>query len=295
VSYTIIGGIVGALGSVISFSGSMRGIIAILTGLFMVIMGLNMLSLFPWLKRFNISMPKLFTQNQKSEKRPFVVGLINGLMPCGPLQAMQLYALGTGSALMGALSMLAFSLGTFPLMFALGAVSTLLSRKFTGTMMKASAMLVILLGVVMAGRGFALGGADVQTVKVDGWQVAEIQNGVQVINTTLLSSEYPSIILQKGIPVVWNLEADERNLNGCNNRINLYDYDLMNIPLGVGDNIIEFTPDETGNFSYSCWMGMIGGRIKVVDDLSSVNEDFLQNERTLPGTVAPTGGGCCAP
>lgn len=295
VSYTIIGGVVGALGSVISFSGSMRGIIAILTGLFMVVMGLNMLSLFPWLKRFNISMPKFFTQNQKSEKRPFVVGLINGLMPCGPLQAMQLYALGTGSALMGALSMLAFSLGTFPLMFALGAVSTLLSRKFTGTMMKASAMLVILLGVVMAGRGFALGGADVQTVKVDGWQVAEIQNGVQVINTALLSSEYPSIILQKGIPVVWNLEADESNLNGCNNRINLYDYDLMNIPLGVGDNIIEFTPDETGNFSYSCWMGMIGGRIKVVDDLSSVNEDFLQNERTLPGTVAPTGGGCCAP
>ena len=46
ISYTIIGGIVGALGSSISFSGAAK-IVAIVSGAFMVIIGLNMLNIFP--------------------------------------------------------------------------------------------------------------------------------------------------------------------------------------------------------------------------------------------------------
>mgnify|MGYP001172910998 CR=1 FL=1 len=42
------------------------------------------------------------------------VGMLNGLMPCGPLQAMQLYALSTGNALKGAFSVMLFTLGTVP-------------------------------------------------------------------------------------------------------------------------------------------------------------------------------------
>ncbi len=61
VSYTIIGGIVGALGSVVSFSGTARGAVQLLAGVFMVIMGLNILNLFPSLRRFNLSMPKIFS------------------------------------------------------------------------------------------------------------------------------------------------------------------------------------------------------------------------------------------
>lgn len=298
VSYTLIGGIVGALGNVISFSGHMKGIIAILTGAFMILMGLNMLSIFPSLRKFNIRMPKLFAQYQSkipAGSRPFYVGLLNGLMPCGPLQAMQLYALGTGSALMGALSMFAFSAGTVPLMFALGAFSTVMSRKFTSMMLKVSAVMVIFLGVVMAGRGFALGGATVTPVVVDGWQLARIENGVQILDTKLLSNEYPAIMIQKGIPVEWHIEADEANLNGCNNRINLYEYDQMNMPLGIGDNVFKFTPEQTGTFGYSCWMGMIGGQIKVVDDLSAVDQSFVENEKTFIPENQTEAGGCCAP
>jgi len=129
-SYTLIGGIVGALGSVISFSGAARGSIAILSGVFMVIMGLNMLNMFPWLRRLNPKMPRIFGNriyNNKGKHGPFYVGLLNGLMPCGPLQAMQIYALGAGSFIAGAFSMFMFSLGTVPLMFGLGAISSVLT------------------------------------------------------------------------------------------------------------------------------------------------------------------------
>ena len=120
ISYTLVGAIVGALGSAISFNGRARGIIALFSGVFMIIIGLNMMDIFPALRKFIPKMPKIFASGIYSNKRnygPFLIGMLNGLMPCGPLQSMQVYALGTGSALKGALSMMSFSLGTFILMF----------------------------------------------------------------------------------------------------------------------------------------------------------------------------------
>jgi len=266
VSYTIIGGIAGALGSVISFSGAARGIVAIIAGVFMVIMGLNMLDIFPWLRKINPRMPKIFgskIHNNNGKYGPFYVGLLNGLMPCGPLQAMQIYALGTGSFAAGALSMFMFSIGTVPLMFGLGAVSSILSGKFTHKMMKVSAVLVIALGVVMANRGLALSGFSLPSVPAgagsgaQGSGVATVQDGIQIVTTKLSSGRYEPITVQKGIPVKWTIKARKGDINGCNNEI------------------VEFTPDETGTFAYSCWMGMIRSKITVVDDISEIDIDAI--------------------
>ncbi len=154
-SYTLIGGIVGSIGSVINISPGIRGVGAILAGAFMLIMGLGMMDI-PIFRKITPKFPKIF--GDKLFKRlgsaaPFTVGLLNGLMPCGPLQSVQLYALGTGSFVPGALSMLMFSLGTVPLMFGLGAAGTLLSQSFTGKMMKIGAALVALLGLFMLCMG----------------------------------------------------------------------------------------------------------------------------------------------
>ncbi|GHT56378.1 hypothetical protein FACS1894109_05130 [Spirochaetia bacterium] len=168
ISYTLIGGIVGALGSMITPSGAFRGIVALAAGVFMLIMGLNMLGLFPALRNIVPRLPTFFsggierTRTQTGAgKGPFVVGILNGLMPCGPLQAMQLYALSTGSFFLGALSMLLFSLGTAPLMFGLGALSSILSARFTRIMMRVSAALVIILGIMMLNNGLALSGLNI--------------------------------------------------------------------------------------------------------------------------------------
>lgn len=278
VSYTIVGGIVGALGSVVSFSSTGKGIIALAAGIFMVIMGLNMLNLFPWLRRFNPRMPKIFAvkiNEQKKSKQPLYVGLLNGLLPCGPLQAMQLYALSTGDPFKGALSMLLFSLGTVPLMFGLGAISTMLTKRFTSKMMTVSAVLVVILGVFMFGNGMALTGyampfsADsVNQIAASSQQgaKAEIVDGVQVVTTKLSSGGYEPIVVQAGIPVEWNIQAESGDINGCNNRVVIPEYNLEK-QLEPGDNIIEFTPDKSGVIPYSCWMGMIQSQISVVDDI----------------------------
>ena len=89
---------------------------------------------------------------------PLVTGLLSGFMPCGPLQAMQLYALGTGSALAGGASMLCFALGTVPLMLGLGAIAGSLSRRFARKAMTAGACVVMVMGLFMTANGWALAG-----------------------------------------------------------------------------------------------------------------------------------------
>jgi copper ion binding protein len=307
ISYTVIGGIVGALGSVVSFSGWARGIVAVLAGLFMILMGISMLGIFPWLNKITPRMPR-FLRSKAGEagkgKGPFIVGLLNGLMPCGPLQAMQLYALGTGSFFAGALSMFLFSLGTVPLMFGLGALSSILSHKFTARMMKVSAALVLFLGLVMVSRGFAPAGVNLLPAappgSSSGAQSASIQKtsagDVQTVTSKLTSGGYPVITVQKGIPVQWNLQADARDLNGCNRTLVIPEYDKQ-VDLKAGDNIIEFTPEKTGTIPYSCWMGMIAGRIVVVDGPVAASSAQPAASTQAPSNASSGSsalfGGCC--
>ncbi len=301
ISYTVLGGIVGALGSAVSFSGTAKGIIAILSGVFMVIMGLNMLNIFPWLRKLNPRMPKIFGNklHQNGGKYgPFYVGLLNGLMPCGPLQAMQIYALGTGSALTGALSMLFFSLGTLPLMFGLGALSSFLSGKFTHKMMKVSAVLVMVLGIIMLNRGLNLSGFNIggavfasSTAAASG-NVAQVSGNVQTITTTLKPSSYTPFIVQKGIPVKWTIKADASSINGCNETVTIPKYGISQ-KLIPGDNVIEFTPDAEGNIPYTCWMGMISSNIKVVADVGKVTQSDIDQSQSQGSSSGIGAGGCC--
>lgn len=295
VSYTIIGGFVGALGSVISMTLRSQGLVVMVAGVFMVLMGLNLLGLFPFIRRF---LPRLPTgigsklAGQRQGKGPFVVGLINGFMPCGPLQTMQLYALGTGSFTVGAMSMFFFSLGTAPLLFALGALSTLVSQKFNRRMLAASGILVMLLGAVMITRGLSLTGTTTPGLTAQAYtNVAVIENGHQIVHIQLEPYYYEPIVVQKGIPVIFVVKAEQENINGCNNAIVIPAFDVRN-NIVPGDNIFEFTPTETGTIAYSCWMGMIRSSIQVVDDLDLLSPGSPSNS---PGEspVAPTDG-CCS-
>lgn len=301
ISYTFIGAIIGSLGQVVSFSGAARGIVQLIAGVFMVIMGLNILNMFPGLRKFNPRMPKVFAKKITKEKRkstsPFYIGLLNGLMPCGPLQAMQLYALSTGDPIKGALSMLLFSLGTVPLMFGLGALSSILSKKFTSKMMTVSAVTVILMGIFMFNNGMSLSGLSLPFMSAndENAKTTQVEDGLQTVTTNLSSGGYEPITVQVGIPVKWVVNAKDGTINGCNNKIIVDEYDIQK-ELEVGENVIEFTPMETGTYTYSCWMGMINSEITVIDDdekntsqkkssdvdKSKKEKDTLDSKYTIP-------------
>jgi sulfite exporter TauE/SafE/copper chaperone CopZ/plastocyanin domain-containing protein len=305
ISYTIVGIIVGALGSVITLSGRFQGAVQLAAGVFMVIMGINMLGIAPVLRRFNLHLPGIFAKKidgqRTTNKNPLFIGLLNGLMPCGPLQAMQLYALSTGSPVTGGISMFLFSLGTVPLMFAIGALSSILTKKFTRRVMQIGAILVTVLGMTMFANGWNLTGINFNPVNsilasfnpfTSPGAAAEaeafkpvIENGYQMVNSTLSAGRYPAITVQQGIPVKWTINAPQGSINGCNNRMIIREYRIEH-RFTPGENVIEFTPDRAGKFSYSCWMGMIRSSITVVEEGQSPEDTGVPDLAPVPAGVA---------
>jgi sulfite exporter TauE/SafE/plastocyanin domain-containing protein/copper chaperone CopZ len=301
ISYTILGGIIGAIGSVFSLSILAKAAVQILAGIFMIMMGFNMAG-FSLFRRFHIKLPGFGCKVKSKSSSPFIVGILNGFMPCGPLQTMQLFALGTGSALKGSLSMFVFSLGTVPLMLTFGALSGLLSKGYTKKILKFSGVLIIALGLIMGNRGFVLAGINVNPItafasilgkdSVDSSNSnvakATIEDGVQVINMTANNNGYTpnAFYVEKGIPVKWVINGEQ--LNSCNNAIAIQSLNIEQ-KIKKGENIIEFTPGDK-DINFSCWMGMIRGVIKVVDNLDSV--DTSKSDPSLPPPSA--GPSCCA-
>ncbi|HCC34946.1 MAG TPA: heavy metal transporter, partial [Ruminococcaceae bacterium] len=168
ISYTAVGFILGFAGmlfgggSDFGVSVLLQGILKLIAGVFMVAMGINMLGLFPALRKLQPRMPKFLARKSPKaaakNKSPLIVGLLNGLMPCGPLQSIQIVALASANPLTGAVSMLLFSMGTVPLMFGLGSLVSVLGQRFTKKITDIGAVLVAVLGLAMLSQGGSLSG-----------------------------------------------------------------------------------------------------------------------------------------
>lgn len=249
VSYTAVGFVLGGAGMILTGgSGSgmpllLQGILKITAGLFMVIMGINMLGIFPALRKLQIRFPRKsvikINQKKRTEKRPFVVGLLNGLMPCGPMQSMQIIALGSGNPISGALAMLMFSLGTVPLMLGLGSLVSALGEKYTKLVMQTGAILVVVLGLAMLSQGAGLAG-----IRLD--RISQVSDGAKELDTAVIAQSgdiqyvesnldfgtYPEITVYTGIPVKWTINVPEDVINGCNYKMIVKTYGITH----------EFTP-----------------------------------------------------
>jgi uncharacterized protein len=163
-SYTVIGGSLGLLGSIMAFTPYMRGTVTLAASLFVIIYGLKMLDVFPVLRSFTLRLPRFVVRGVSNELRhrrsPLAIGLLNGLMlGCGPLQAMYIMAAGTGSPQEGATMLFFFGLGTLVPLLSFGLIASSVSRDIINLLVRASAILVIAMGLMMADRGLKLTGS----------------------------------------------------------------------------------------------------------------------------------------
>jgi sulfite exporter TauE/SafE/copper chaperone CopZ len=296
-SYAIIGGLFGLLGGFFAFSVGLRGIIAIIAGLFMIFFSLSMMGVKFFRKfQFNPKFLTKFASKASGEakgpyKGPFITGLLGGLfIACGPLQAMYLYAAGTGNFFSGMTSLAAFGLGTLPIMFGFGSLATVISKSTTKKILKISAIIVLVLGLIMLNRGLTVMGSpvsyDIIKEKIIGVQSEQVKivGDYQEINMDVdrYGWQPDSFVLKQGIPVKWNINVKE--LTGCNNEIYVKDYGL-DIKLKKGMNVIEFTPDKVGTVRWSCWMGMIPGSFVITE-----NGEATQKE--IESAAPQSSGGC---
>jgi len=301
ISYTIIGGILGGIGSFFGINPIFTGVILILASIFMVLMGLSFLTDYKILKKIKLNTPafiaKYLYQNKqnKKPKGPFIIGLLTGFMPCGPLQAMQLYALAQGDMLRGVLSMAVYALGTTIVMFAFGAVINTIKTQNISKLLKFSGAFIIILGIMMANRGLANFGINfMSSAKTESQTITNVDNkDFQEIKMDLTYSGYVpnTLYIKKDIPVRWIINV--KQMTGCTDAIMIESLGIKK-DLQYGENIIEFTPPaNVKEIKFSCWMRMVWGKFVVGDEGSSKQPDEY-NEARVSGDTGTYNAVCSA-
>ncbi len=286
VSYTVLGGLVGSLGSALSLSIKATGFLTILASLVMILFGLQILKIFPGLSRFQPKMPKFIAHKiheasmSQSKIAPFLLGGATFFLPCGFTQALQIYVLSRGSFAVGALTMLAFSLGTLPALLSLSAISSFAKGTFQRIFLRFSAVSIIILGVLNINRGLALTGTNfvfgfggsgpsAQAIPDNN---AQIVNGIQIVKMTASGYDYaPShFTVQQGIPVEWQI--DGTRAAGCAQVVVSSGLGITQYLKKNEATIVRFIPTQTGTFLFSCPMGMTtrGAAFTVVPNTSGV-------------------------
>ena len=156
-SYTALGAAFGALGTVLTYTLSMKSMLFTMLGLAVALLGLNMWGLLPALPSFPDETAAACRLPEKLRRQaPLIVGLLTGLMPCSAMYAAWLCAMSSGSAGSGAAVMLAFALGTVPLLLAFAMLGALMPRAWTKYLRKLGAVLVTAMGLKMLLGGLLL-------------------------------------------------------------------------------------------------------------------------------------------
>lgn len=290
VSYTILGGAIGALGSTLTLSAETSSILILLASVVMIALGLQMLNLFPRIGLFRL--PKFIGHwihdytDRKAKGSAFTLGALTFFLPCGFTQGLQLYVLAKGSFAIGALTMFAFALGTLPALLSLSALSSFAAGGFQRYFLKLAGAAVVVLGIFNVQSGLTLAETTeifpstpansqqpsevrVQTAEARAQtqearvKTVPVVDGKQIVNMKIDGFDYvPNhFTVKEGIPVEWRIDASKAV--GCG-RILIAPKAGVRKLLPFGTSVITFTPQEPGEIRFNCSMGMMTPGSKII-------------------------------
>ena len=289
-SYVMVGLALGAIGSAFNLNG-IRPWIMFAAGIFMIILGLGMTGKVPWAARLTPRPPKFLITSLSNLRRkaktdadqgestlatPVAFGLLTGLMPCAPLQGAEIAAAATGSALLGGTAMLAFGLGTMPLMLAFGTASSLIPKDWKHRLSIMLAVVVMVFGLVFINRAAMLVGSPVtfNSVKnaVVGGRPSQAASatayktgadGVVEVPFAIINTRYvpESVSIPADKPV--RLLLDRQEDAACSDRLVIKQ---LGIDVALAANAvtaIDLPATAAGTYSMTCGMGMMSGQLVV--------------------------------
>jgi uncharacterized protein len=192
VAYTLLGILLGALGSVLQLTPLMTAGLYLAIGVFMVGNGLRLFNVHPIFRYFVIEPPAALTRfirkkskNGTSMATPLFLGALTIFLPCGVTQAMMAVAIGTGSPLLGAALMFSFILGTSPLFFTVSYFATRLGAAVEKYFSRIVAVTMLVMGLVSVDAGLNLAGSPVSFTiaynsAVSALKPASVQSGFAI-------------------------------------------------------------------------------------------------------------------
>jgi sulfite exporter TauE/SafE len=166
-TYTFFGALIGLAGSLLDQAGGMmgwQGLFSVIVGIIMLLVSLSLMGVLPPIEATLVTLTKGNTPMTRMRglfgKRSFwstlTLGILWGFLPCGLVFAMLVLAARVGTFWGGALTMLAFGLGTVPTLVGFGLAANLLSPKLRGGLQSFAAILLMLFAVQTVLRGLAV-------------------------------------------------------------------------------------------------------------------------------------------
>ncbi|MEK7577259.1 MAG: sulfite exporter TauE/SafE family protein [Patescibacteria group bacterium] len=292
IAYTVLGILLGSLGSIVQLSLTTRVALQSVAALFMIGTALNLLNVHPIFRYFIIQPPKFLTRMVKSQSRnnsalpagrqvfgPAIVGAMTVLIPCGATQAMMAYAITQGSPLLGGLVMFTFILGTSPLFFLLGMAAKKLSGTVSIAFHRAAAIAILLIALYNLNGAITLSGSTLTVGKLlktinctisfcAGGDIAGATS--QTVDTATIyftprgyTASPKRITVKSGSTVT--LDLINKNGSGCIQSFTIPKLGIQQIVrVGESSRVTFVAPSTTGELSFMCSMGMYQGIINVI-------------------------------
>lgn len=288
VGYGVFGAALGALGASIQMPPLLTAGLMIGVALVMLILGTRLTGLSPRIAGWSPTLPMGLSGSlglgdgqtaAYSDARAAGLGVASFFLPCGFTQAIQIFALSTGSPLFGAALLATFAIGTAPGLLALAGVPLVVPAGARPTLLRLVGVVVIGFAMLNGAAGLQLAGLELPSLA--GSAAAAVPSstltadGKQLFTTYQDAEGYsPSnVTIYAGIPSVWTVESS--TTASCAASLVIPDWDA-GVRLKLGTNTFELPALEAGVVRYTCSMGMYSGSITVV-------------ERPAPSTPAAAG------
>lgn len=278
IAYTILGFLLGSIGSAFQLSITARAIMQFIVVIFMLGSALNLLNVHPIFRYFVIQPPKFLTRLIKDQTKsqsfftPAILGAFTVFIPCGTTQAMMALAIGSGSPLAGAAILFAFILGTSPAFLVLSLVAT------TKAFAKVAAVGIILLAIYNLDGALALTGSNFTFGNIarsayctvsfcrENVKAASATGKEGVTDPVIYIDSYGyspnSQVIKAGANI--NLKVVNRNGQGCIQAFTIPSLGVQKVVRPGSEELISFVaPAQAGEINFMCSMGMYRGKLIV--------------------------------
>ena len=294
--YAVFGAVLGAIGASVAMPPQLTAILMVTVAVVMIILGTRLTGLSPRVAGWSPTLPMGLGRRlglgdgqagAYSDWRAAVLGAATFFLPCGFTQAVQIYALSTGSPLFAAALLATFAIGTAPGLLALAGLPVVVSGRARPTLMRLVGVVVIGFALLNGTAGLRLSGISIPAL-VGVASAAPLpgtlgSDGVQSITTHQDANGYSpaNVVVYAGYPVHWTMQSSDTST--CAASLVVPGAGIR-MRLALGANAIELPALPAGTLSYTCAMGMYGGKITVVD--RPADETGASSVAPAPTTVA---------
>jgi len=283
IAHTILGFLLGILGSAITLSLGVKLGFQTFTALFMFATAMNLLKVHPIFRYVAFQPPRFLQRYIKNTSKsralfaPVLLGIMTIFIPCGVTQAMEVLAINTGNPVQGALTMFFFVLGTMPLFAFIGIATAKLSEGWYEKFTKVAAYALVAMAVFSINGVLLVTNSPLTLNKLvspityffsderfSNVAVTPTTNGIQTVSIEVLDNGYnPNYLkVKKGIPVELTLTSN--GVYSCALSFILKEFGVRASLKATDSQTLTFTPNKAGKFIYTCSMGMYSGTLEVI-------------------------------